>query len=170
MFDFSGYMMVVAFVAVGLWMLIGVARLNYSWRASQARTAGLRQLKADGAKLLLERVEESMKIDNEIKESRQRVEMLKTALESKEKQLTNLVPPPPPAVYVTSEFPPSSKDKPWQALLRRNLGSTKSRRPDEPSERYVLIWGPDHSGAQTRAQNALSNFPGFAIDGVLRFD
>ena len=170
MFDFSGYAMVVAFVAVGLWLLIGVARLNYTWRASQAQTAGLRQLKAEGAKILLERVEESMKIDNEIKESRQRVEMLKTALETKEKQLTNLVPPPPPSVYISSEFPPSSKDKPWQALLRRTLGSAKSRRADEPSERYVLVWGADHAGAQGRAQNALSSFPGFAIDGVMRFD
>ena len=169
MFDFSGYAMVVAYVAVGLWLLIDIARLNYAWRASQAQTAGLRQLKAEGAKILLARVEESMKIDSEIKEARQRVEMLKTALETKEKQLTNLVPPPPPSVYVTSEFPPSSRDKPWQAMLRRNLGN-KARRPDEPSERHVLVWGPDHAGAQGRAQNALSSFPGFAIDGVMRFD
>lgn len=169
MFDFGGYVMVVAFVAVGMWLLIGVGRLNYTWKASQQRTAGLRQLKTEGAKILLERVEEGMKLDTEIKEARQRVEMLKTALETKEKQLTDLVPPPPPSVYVTSEFPPSSKDKPWQAMLRRLAGS-KSRRADEPSERYMLVWGPDHSGAQSRAQNALSAYPGFAIDGVTRFD
>ncbi len=168
-FDFGGYVMVVGFVAVGLWLLIGVARLNYTWKASQQRTAGLRQLKAEGAKILLERIEESMKLETETKEARQRVEMLKTALETKEKQLTELVPPAPPAIYVTSEFPPSSRDKPWQAMLRRMTGG-KSRRPDEPSERYVLVWGPDHSGAQARAQNALSSFPGFAVDGVMRFD
>ena len=169
MFDFGGFAMVVAFVFVGMWLLIGVARLNYTWQASQQRTAGLRQLKTEGAKILLERVEESMKLDTETKEARQRVEMLKTALEAKEKQLTNLVPPPPPSIYVTSEFPPSSRDKPWQAMLRR-LAGTKSRRADEPSERYVLVWAPDHSGAQARAQNALSGFPGFAVDGVMRFD
>jgi hypothetical protein len=166
---FSGYVTVVAFFAAGLWLLIGVARINYTWRASQAQTAGLRQLKTEGAKILMERVDESMKLDEEIKESRQRTEMLKTALETKEKQLTNLVPPPPPAVYVTSEFPPSSRDKPWQALLRRTT-SQKTRRGDEPSERYVLVWAPDHTGAQGRAQNALSNYPGFTIDGVMRFD
>jgi len=169
MFDFGGYAVVVAFFFVAMWLLIGVARLNYAWQASQQRTAGLRQLKAEGAKILLERVEESMKLDEETKEARQRVEMLKTALEAKEKQLTNLVPPPPPAIYVTSEFPPSSRDTPWQAMLRRMAGN-KSRRADEPSERYVLVWAPDHSGAQARAQNALSAYPGFAIDGVMRFD
>jgi hypothetical protein len=169
MFDFSGYVVVVAFFFVAMWLLIGVARLNYAWKASQLRTAGLRELKAEGAKILLERVEEGIKLDIEVKEARQRVEMLKTALETKEKQLTNLVPPAPPAIYVTSEFPPSSKDKPWQAILRR-LAGTKSRRADEPSERYLLVWGPDHSGAQTRAQTTLSAYPGFAIDGVSRFD
>jgi len=169
MFDFGGYVMVVAFVGAGMWLLIGVARLNYTWQASQQRTIGLRQLKTEGAKILLERVEESMKLEAETKEARQRAEMLKTALETKEKQLTDLVPPPPPAIYVTSEFPPSSRDKPWQAMLRRMAGN-KSRRADEPSERYVLIWGLDHSAAQARAQTALSSFPGFAVDGVMRFD
>ncbi len=169
MFDFGGYVMVVGFVFVGMWILIGLGRLNYTWKASQQRTAGLRQLKTEGAKILLERVQESMKLEAETKEARQRVEMLKTALETKEKQLTDLVPPPPPSIYVTSEFPPSSRDKPWQAMLRR-LPGNKARRADEPSERYVLIWGPDHAGAQARAQNALSSFPGFAVDGVMRFE
>lgn len=169
MFDFGGYVMVVAFVAVGLWLLIGAARLHHCWYASQARTAGLRQAKADGAKALLGQVEEITKIEKEIRETNQRVDVLKEALQVKEKQLTDLVPPPPPAVYVTSEFPPSSRDKPWQALLRRTATS-KSRRADEPSERYVLVWAPDHQGAQGRAQNALGNFPGFAIDGVVRFE
>ena len=169
MFDFGGYVMVVGFVGAGLWLLIGIARLNYTWQASQQRTIGLRELKTEGAKILLERVEESMKLEAETKEARQRAEMLKTALETKEKQLTELVPPPPPAIYVTSEFPPSSRDKPWQAVMRKT-GGGRSRRADEPSERYVLIWAPDHSGAQARATNALSAFPGFSIDGVTRFD
>ena len=169
MFDFGGYVIVVAFVAAGLWLLIGTARLYHCWHASQARTAGLRQAKADGAKALLVRVEEIMQIETEVREASQRIEVLKTALQAKEKQLTELVPPPPPSIYVTSEFPPSSKDKPWQALMRRTT-SAKSRRTDEPSERYVLVWAPDHSAAQGRAQNALSNYPGFAIDGVLHFE
>lgn len=169
MFDFGGYVMVVAFVVVTLWLLIGTARLHHCWYASQARTAGLRQAKTDGAKALLERVEEITQIEKEVKETNQRIEVLKSALQVKEKQLIELVPPPPPSIYVTSEFPPSSRDKPWRALLRRTA-PLKSRRADEPSERYVLVWGPDHAGAQGRAQNALSNFPGFAIDGVLRFE
>ena len=169
MFNFSGYMMAVGFVAAGLWLLIGAARLYHCWHASQARTAGLRQAKGDGAKALLDRVGEIMKLEVEAKEVHQRIEMLKTALEAKEKQLTELVPPPPPSIYVTSEFPPSSRDKPWQGLMRRTT-SGKSRRADEPSERYVLVWAPDHSAAQGRAQNSLGNFPGFAIDGVLRFE
>lgn len=169
MFDFNGYALVVGFVTVGLWLLVGVARLYHSWYYSQMRTAGLRQLKTDRAKVLLDRVQEIMQMDKETKETRQRVEMMKTATQAREQQLTGLVPPPPPSIYVTSEFPPSSKDKPWQALLRRTTGS-KSRRADEPSERYVLVWAPDHAAAQGRAQNALGNYPGFAIDGVLRYE
>lgn len=169
MFSLDGYLLVVGFFVAGLWLLIGVARLYHSWYYSQMRTAGLRQQKAEGAKALLKSVEDMMQIDKEIKESRQRVEMLKTALQAKEEQLTNLTPPPPPSIYVTSEFPPSGKDKPYQAGLRR-LNSPKTRRADEPSERYVLVWATEHSAAQTRAQNALSNFPGFTIDGAMRFE
>lgn len=169
MFSIDGYLLVVGFVAAGLWLLIGVARLYHSWYHSQMRTAGLREQKAQGAKALLKSVEDMMQIDRETKEAHQRAEMLKTALQSKEEQLTNLTPPPPPSIYVTSEFPPSSKDKPWQALLRRT-STLKTRRADEPSERYVLVWAPDHTSAQGRAQNALANYPGFAIDGVIRFD
>lgn len=169
MFDFSGYLLVVGYVGVLLWLLIGVARLYHSWHASQRRTAGLRQQKADGAKALLERVGETLQIEAEAREANQRIETLKTALEVKERQLTELVPPPPPAIYVTSEFPPSSRDKPWQALLRRTTPG-RSRRADEPSERFVLVWAPDHQAAQGRAQNALGNLPGFAVDGVLRFE
>jgi hypothetical protein len=166
---FDNYLLVVGFVAVGLWLLIGIARLYHSWHYSQVRTAGLRQQKAEGAKALLKSVEDMMQIDRETKESRQRVELLKTALETKEEQLTNLTPPPPPAIYVTSEFPPSSKDKPWQTMLRRTA-TPKIRRADEPSERYVLVWALDHTAAQGRAQNALANFPGFTIDGTMRFE
>ncbi len=169
MFDFGAYVIVVAFVAVFLWLLIGVARLYHSWHYSQMRTAGLRQAKADGAKALLARVEEIVQIETEVKDARKRAEMLKTAAEVKEHQLANLVPPPPPAIYVTSEFPPSGRDKLWQAVLRRTT-PLKTRRADEPSERYVLVWAADHSAAQGRAQNALGNWPGFAIDGVLRFE
>lgn len=169
MFSLDGYLLAVGFVFAGLWLLIGVARLYHSWYASQVRTAGLRQQKAEGAKALLKGVADIMQIDKETKEARQRVEMLKTALQAKEEQLKNLTPPPPPAIYVTSEFPASSKDKPWQAMLRRTH-SSKSRRADEPSDRYVLVWAPDHAAAQGRAQNALANYPGFAIDGVMRFE
>lgn len=169
MFDFGGYLVVVGFVTVALWLLIGAARLYHCWYASQRRTAGLRQQKADMAKTLLQRVEEIMQIETEVKEAGQRAETLKMATDTKGKQLETLVPPPPPSIYVTSEFPPSSRDKPWQALLRRTA-SVKPRRADEPAERYVLVWAPDHSGAQGRAHNALGNFPGFAVDGVLRFE
>lgn len=166
---FDSYLLVVGFVAAGLWLLIGIARLYHSWYYSQMRTAGLRQQKAEGAKALLKGVEGIMQIDKETKEARQRVELLKTALQAKEEQLKNLTPPPPPSIYVTSEFPPSSKDKPWQAMLRRT-STPKIRRADEPSERYILVWAPDHTAAQGRAQNALANFPGFAIDGAMRFE
>jgi len=167
MFNFEAYMVVVAVVVAALWSLIGLARLNNAWRMSQAETINLRQQKTDDAKALLARVQELMKLDAELKEAKQRANVVEQAHDIKKGELEKLVPPPPPSIYVTSEFPPSSRDKPYTGLLRRTAG--KSNRKDEPSERYVLVWAPDHNAAQTRALAALAAHPGFAIDGVIPF-
>ncbi len=167
MFNFDAYVIVVAIVASSLWTLIGLARLNNAWRVSQVETAGLRQQKTDEAKALLANVEEIMKLEAELKDTRQRANLVEQARDIKKDELEKLVPPPPPAVYVTSEFPPSSRDRPWTALLRRT--AAKSSRKDEPSERYVLVWAQDQNAAQSRAQSALAGHPGFAIDGVIRY-
>ncbi len=168
MFNFNAYVVVVGVVAMVLWFIIGLARLTHAWRDSQNRTAGLRQKKADDAKALLQGVEEIAKLNTEIRETKQRVEMLETAHEARKKMLAATVPPPPPAVYVSSEFPASSRDKPWMATLRRTA-QARPQRSDDPSERYVLVWAPDHTAAQGRAQQALSAHPGHTVEGVMRF-
>ena len=167
MFNFDAYVVVVVIVAASLWTLIGLARLNNAWRVSQAETVGLRQQRTDDAKALLASVEEIMKLEAELKDTKQRANFVEQARDIKKGELEKLVPPPPPSIYVTSEFPPSSRDRPWTALLRRT--SAKSSRKDEPSERYVLVWAQDQTAAQGRAQSALTGHPGFAIDGVIRY-
>jgi hypothetical protein len=167
MFNFEAYVVVVALVAAALWLLIGLGRLTHKWRDSQNRTAGLRQQKLDDAKALLKKVQEIVVLETELKQAKQRTGILGEAAETKKKDLKNIVPPPPPAVYVTSEFPPSSRDKAWDALLKRT--GAKPTRADEPVERHLLVWAPDHAAAQGRAQSALAAYPGFTIDCVLRF-
>lgn len=167
MFNFDAYIVVVALVAATLWFIIGLARLNHTWWDSQRRTANLRQQKLDMAKALLQSVEEIMQLEREAKETRKRAEMLEQGVEIKKKELTGIVPPPPPAIYVTSEYPPSSRDHAYSALLRRT--GPKSRRADEPSERYVLVWATDNAAAQGRAQQALAGHPGFSIEGAMRY-
>lgn len=168
MFNFEAYVMVVAVIAASLWFLIGLARLNNAWRVSQVQTAGLREQRAEDAKTLLANVEEMMKLDAEAKEARKRSNMLAQANEIKQGHLSGLAPAQPAAIYVGSEFPPSSRDRPWTALLRRTT-AVKSRRADEPSERLLLVWAPDHTGAQGRAHTAVTSRPGYTVDGVMRF-
>jgi hypothetical protein len=168
MFTIEGYLMAVAGFGVCLWLLLGVARLNVAWKVSQMETAALRQQRTDDAKLLLTRVEEMMKLDVEVKEARQRVSMMEQANEIKKGDLATITPMPPPAIYVTSEFPPSSRDRPFTAQLRRST-AVKSRRADDPTERHVLVWASDQTAAQARAQSALSAHPGYAVDSALKF-
>ncbi len=168
MFNFTAYTVVVAIVAAGLWFIIGLARLTHAWRDSQRRTAGLRQRKADGAKQLLQSVEELATLSGELREGKFRVETLNTALEARKKHLASVAPPQPPAIYVSSEFPPSSRDRAWTALLRR-ISPNKNKRSDEPTERYVLVWAQDHAAAQSRAQQAVAGHPGYTVEGVMKY-
>jgi hypothetical protein len=166
-FSLEGYLLVVAVFGVGLWLLLGVARLNVSWRVSQMETAALRQQRTDDAKLLLTQVEEMMKLDAELKEIRKRGSMVQQANEIKKGNLASMTPLPPPAIYITSEFPPSSRDKPYVAQLRRTT-AVKSRRADDPVERHVLVWAQDHSAAVGRAHSALSAHSGYAADSPFK--
>jgi hypothetical protein len=168
MFNFEAYVMIVAVLAASFWFLIGMARLNNAWRISQVQTAGLRQQRADDAKALLTSVEELMKLNAEVKEARKRGNMLTQANEIKKDYLAGLAPSPPPAIYVTSEFPPSSRDRPWTAVLGRTT-APKSRRADEPGERLLLVWAPDQPLAQGRAQTAVTSRLGWGVGGVMRF-
>ncbi len=166
-FSLEGYVMAVAAFGVLLWLLLGVARLNVAWKVSQMETAALRQQRTDDAKLLVSQVAELVKLDAELKEARQRVNMMEQANEIKKGNLATITPMPPPAIYITSEFPPSSRDRPYTAQLRRTT-AVKSRRADDPVERHLLVWGVDQANAHQRAQSALSAHPGYGVDAPFR--
>ena len=158
MTDFLTFVM---FIAIAGWMVASLVRLCAAWEAHQSKTNDVRKsFTAAGLKLASE-IEHIQKLDDEIK--RVKDKMATAVLEQQDRYAAfkKSVRPPPPDVYVTSEFPPSTKDLPWIATFMRDPRAAPMLGETEPKP--MLIWGHTQNAALHRARQLIQEHKTYSV-------
>src|SRR5262245_39560086 len=94
-------------IAVLVWLLFGLGRLNTQLAASGVKAAGLRRALVGRAKRVVEDRQKLQALDDAIKQSETELADLKRDEGARKKELSALPPPPPDEIEVQAEFPPS---------------------------------------------------------------
>jgi hypothetical protein len=158
------FLLVVALAAVGGWVMYALARLQAVWDVSQRRATEMRRTFTSAGLTLMSDLETIQKLDDEIKKVKD--DASKAILEQKDKHeaLAKNAPPPPPDIYVTSEYPPSQKDLAWIATFMRD-----GRVPQQPGEREpkpMLIWGHTQAAALHRGRQLIQDHKAYSVGNV----
>jgi hypothetical protein len=159
--------LVVLYGGIVLWLLSGAVRLLGAWEISQRQTSELRLALAGAGRKLLSGIETIQKLDDEIK--RVKDQAATAVREQKERQQVLAKSPPKlsPEIHVTSEFPPSRKDRAWIVEFARD--------PELPplcGERELttsLVWARDDSAALLRARQLTSDYKMYSVQSVRMF-
>lgn len=159
--------MLVVFAALCGWIVYALARVQAAWESGQRRTTEMRRTFTSGGLALMRDVETIQKLDDEIKRVKDRMADALRDQQDKHAALAKSVRPPPPDVYVTSEYPPSQKDTAWIATFVRD-----SKHPQEAWElepKPMLIWGHTQTAAITRARQLIQDYKTYSVAEVAPF-
>jgi hypothetical protein len=157
-------LMVIALAAVGGWVVFGLARVQSALDATDRRTAEMRRTFTATGITLLSNVETIQKLDDEIKRVKEKMDTAMREQRDKHEALAKNAPPPPPDIYVTSEYPPSQKELAWIATFMRD-----ARVPQQPNEREpkpMLIWGHTQGAALHRARQLIQENKAYSVGNV----
>ena len=147
-----------------LWMISALARLQKAWEISQQRTSELRlALTAAGRKLLRD-METMQRLDGEA--ARIRENAAAAARDQKERQATlaRTMPPAPPEIHLTSEYPPTRRDTAWIIEFVRD--SAMPRQPWEREPPTSLVWAPSQSAAFDRGHQIVRSYKTYSVAGA----
>jgi hypothetical protein len=160
-------LMSVVWAGLALWLMAALARLQAAWELSQKRTSELRLTLTAAGKTLLGDVETIQKLEDEIKRVKDNTAVALQEQKDRQELIVKTPPPPAPEIKVTSEFPPSRKDKAWVAEFERD-----SEFPPQPWERIPmtsLVWAPDNAAALVRARQVTSEHKTYRVESIRRF-
>jgi hypothetical protein len=166
--NYNDLMLYGAYAVGGMWLMLGLARVQSGWEKSQSRTATLRFALQNNARQLLQNLKEIEKIEVEITRTKTTAATARQDQEDRRQALTKALPPPPGEIYVTAEFPASPKDVPWVVEIGRDDKAAPRQawdREPQPS----LFWAATHQAAATRAQQVAAEFKTCHVKGVRRF-
>ena len=155
---------VVLLAAAGGWVVFGLARVQAAWDATDRKTTEMRRTFTATGITLLNNVETLQKLDDEIKRVKDKMATALREQKDKHEALAKNAPPPPPDIYVTSEYPPSQKELAWIATFMRD-----GRVPQQPNEREpkpMLIWGHTQAAALHRARQLIQDHKAYSVGNV----
>jgi hypothetical protein len=163
----NDFALVALYGAAGLWILISFARLHVAWQANQRQTADLRKaVTAAGLKLMgaLETVE---KLDGEIARATEQAAAAVREQEERRATLARSEPPPSPDIYMTSEYPTSSRDKAWVVEFMRDRDASRARQPaDHPPPPPSLFWAPTQNAALDKGRHVAEAHRIYTVQSV----
>jgi len=157
-------LMVVALAAVGGWVMYSLARVQGIWEVRDRNATQTRRTFTAAGLTLMHDVETIQKLDDEIKKVKENMATSIREQRDKHESLAKNAPPPPPDIYVTSEYPPSQKELAWIATFSRD-----NRVPPQPNEREpkpMLIWGHTQGAAIHRARQLITEHKAYSVSNV----
>jgi len=160
-------LLVMLYAGLTVWLLSALARLQGDWEISQRRTSEVRLTLAAAGQKLLSGIETIQKLDDEIKRVEDNAEAAMRGQKGRHQLLAKSPPPPSPEIQVTSEFPPSRKDKAWIVDFVRD-----SEFPPEPWESAPmtsLVWARDDAAALVRARQLTSEHKTYSVQSIRSF-
>src|SRR5258708_533548 len=155
------------YAGLALWLLSALARVQAAWETSQRRTSELRTTLAAAGRQLLGNVEMIQRLEDDIKRVKDNAAAAAREQKDRHQVLAKAPPSPAPEIHVTSEFPPSRKDKAWIVDFVRD-----SELPPQPCEREPktsLVWAPDKSAALGRARQLITEYKTYSVQGIRLF-
>ena len=158
------FVMFAALVAVTGWVLYSLSRVQLAWETAQRKTNEMRKTFTQAGMTLLRDVETIQKLDDEIKKLKESMATAVREQRDKHEALSKTAPPPPPDIYVTSEYPPSQKELAWIATFMRD-----TRVPPQLHERVpppMLIWGHTQAAALNRARQLIQDQKAYSVGSV----
>ncbi len=158
------FMMVVLLAAAGGWVIFGLARVQAAWDATDRKTTEMRRTITATGITLMSNVETLQKLDDEIKRVKDKTATARREQQDRHAMLSKSARPPPPDIYVTSEFPPSQKELAWIASFMRD-----PRVPAVPGEhepKPMLIWGHTQAAALHRARQLIQEYKAYSVGSV----
>lgn len=167
-FDIETFVLVVGVIVTAMWLASAFARLAGAWSLGERRARELKALQQREARTLLRNVQEIQRLNEEIKAVKANTAGIADEHSTRLKALEGVAPPPPPSIYVTSEFPSAKRDHAWIIHLRRNA-TAKLRDPGGEDHRYYLLWAADHPSALARGRQILAGERGFDVEGARRY-
>jgi len=157
-----------AYAVGGMWLMLGLARMQSGWEKSQSRTATLRFALQNNARQLLQNLKAIEHLEAETKKAKAAAEVNKKDHDSRRQAMTTALPPPPDQIYVTSEFPASQKEVPWVVDIGVD-DKAAVRQAWDREPQASLFWALTHQAAATRSQQIAAEFKGCHVRGVRRF-
>jgi hypothetical protein len=157
-------LMLVALSAVGGWVMYSLARVQGVWEIRERNATEMRRSFTAAGLTLMHDVEAIKKLDDEIKKVKDNMATSIREQRDKHESLAKNAPPPPPDIYVTSEYPPSQKELAWIATFTRD-----ARVPQHPGEREpkpMLIWGHTQGAALHRARQLIAEHKAYSVGNV----
>jgi hypothetical protein len=157
-----------AYAIGGMWLLLGLARLQATWEQSQSRTATLRFALQNHARQLMGKIAEVKRLENEIATAKRNVDVAK----SEQKESTDLLggpPPMPEELLVVAEFPSSKKEVAWVAEFVR-LPNAPERLPSDREPEPMVFWAHNHTAAGARARQLIAEFKVYDLNSLRRLE
>ncbi len=153
MFDLSTFVTVTLLLVATVWMSHGVAQLSAAWAQSKQRLSALTATRKHEAKALLKSVEDIERLSAEIQTGRSTIDTTVQVTAERRQKLEHYAPPPPTDIFVTSEFPPSKRDRAW--IVR--MGPATAPPPGmKRMECYLLVWAGDNAAAMSRGRQLMA--------------
>jgi hypothetical protein len=162
--NMDSFLMFVALAAATGWVMFALARVQAAWDATDRKTNEMRRTFTAIGITLLNNVETIQKLDDEIKRVKDGIATTVREQNDKHEALAKSAPPPPPDIYVTSEYPPSQKELAWIASFMRDPRVSPQLGEREPKP--MLIWGHTQAAALHRARQLIQDHKAYTVGNV----
>ncbi len=160
----NALLLVTVYTCLVMWLLFAFARLQAAWEGSQRRTGELRQMLAAAGRKLLTDLETVQRLDTEIERVKESTATALREQKDRHEALAKSAPPPPPEVYVPSEYPPSRQDMAWIVDFVRD--SDLAPQPWERAPKTSLVWGRTPSAALDRGRQLTAEHKMYRVENV----
>ncbi|MBV8538103.1 MAG: hypothetical protein JO128_21080 [Alphaproteobacteria bacterium] len=159
----NSFLVVMAYSALGLWVLVALARLQAVWDTGERQASELRAtITAAGLKLMAD-TETVKKLDERAARAAESAAAAERDQADRYAALARAA-PPPPEIHVTSEYSGFRDDTAWVVTFMRD-----GKAPPQPWEREPktsLVWAPTPSAALARARKLAEDHRAYIVAGV----
>lgn len=152
--DLQAFFLLSVLIGTLGWLGHAISRLMNHLSQATGRVQAVRQKCSRDAEALLRNLQEIDRLNAEMKENRGLIDTTVQALAKRRQEVEAFVPPPPPSIYATAEFPASKRDHGW-VIRSKMTGVSATKLPAGASEKYLLIWAVDYALAFARARQIL---------------